>query len=404
MQKFKNVNLEFFLEQVMKNNTKHHQEDFELDKKILKKAMESRSFDDKRWLWLSRENGTHCLKESEVFIKNTPSHNTWVYWAESDRDEKFIAFAINIIGKIDGKPLANIYELDYHSHVEAIKKAAVEAGLKVFRFTNGSIRLPDNGRNDYISHDTKYGEYLGTEHIANDITKHGNRISKMYRFYESLPEGDAEKYLSSLNAEPFHYVIWSNLNLDYEEGIKFARENYPDEPEDRLLQRYIEENDEILADERLNLDIQYNQPIIIIGDLGFWNGRARGYKDVPSGNIKDCLYSDTDKTEWFIDEHGDLRAEAAHHDGTNYYLYRVFKDNVTEEQIEDFKDKIYTGTLTDADIRKYTHRLGDEIAGVYGIDLPAQKKSVKKQLENTKTAIKKDTPTTPNKKKEMELE
>ena len=387
MQQFKNVDVEYFLEKVMKSNTKSHQEDFEVDKKILENAMKSRSLDDKRWLWLSRENGTYCLKESEVFIKNTPSHNTWVYWAESDRDEKFIAFAINIIGKIDGKPLANIYELDYHSHVEAVKKAAVEAGLKVFRFTNGSIRLPDNGRNDYISHDTKYGEYLGTEHIAADITKHGNRISKMQRILESLPKGDAEEYLSSLKKEPFHYVIWSNLNLDYEDGIEFARENYPDEPEDRLLQRYIEENDEILADERLNLDIQYNQPIIIIGDLGFWNGRAHGYKDVPSGNIKDCLYSDTDKTEWFIDEHGDLRAEAAHHDGTNYYLYRVFKDSVTEEQIEDFKEKIYTGTLTDADIRKYTYRLGDEIAGVYGIKLPVQKYSVKKQLESHKAAV-----------------
>ena len=124
MQKFKNVNLEFFLEQVMKNNTKHHQEDFELDKKILNKAMDSKSLDDKRWLWLSRENGTHCLKESEVFIKNTPSHNTWVYWAESNRDEKFIAFGINIIGKIDGKPLANVYELDYLQHAETIKKGS----------------------------------------------------------------------------------------------------------------------------------------------------------------------------------------------------------------------------------------------------------------------------------------
>ena len=140
--------------------------------------------------------------------------------------------------------------------------------------------MPDNGRNDFVSPDTKYGEYLGTEHIAADIIKHGNRISKMYRFYESLPEGDAEKYLSSLNAEPFCFVIWSNLNLDYEEAIKFTRENYPDEPEDRLLQRYIEENDEMLEDERLNLDIQYAQPIIIIGDLGLWSGRAHGYKDI----------------------------------------------------------------------------------------------------------------------------
>ena len=92
------------------------------------------------------------------------------------------------------------------------------------------------------------------------------------------------------------------------------------------------------------------------------------------------MYSDTDKTEWFIDEHGDLRAEAAHHDGTNYYLYRVFKDSVTEEQIEDFKGKIFDGTYTQDDIDKYTRRLGDDIAKVYGIDLPVQKKSVKKQV------------------------
>ncbi|MBQ6936796.1 MAG: hypothetical protein IJN49_09645 [Clostridia bacterium] len=220
-----------------------------------------------------------------------------------------------------------------------------------------------------------------------DITKHGDRISKMHKFYENLPEGDADKYLTSLTKEPFHLVIWGNLNLDFEEGIKFARENYPDEPEDRLLQRYIEENDEMLEAERIHLDIQYNQPIIIIGDLGLWNGRAHGYKDIPSGNIKDCLYSDTDMTEWFLDEKGDLRAEAAHHDGTNYYLYRVFKDNVTEEQIEDFKDKIYHGTLTEKDIDKYTHRLGDDIAGVYGIELPDIKKSIKKQLESHKAAV-----------------
>ena len=153
----------------------------------------------------------------------------------------------------------------------------------------------------------------------------------------------------------------------------------------------------------MNLDIQYNQPIIIIGDLGLWNGRARGYKDVSSGNIKDCLHSDTDMSEWFLDEKGDLRAEAAHHDGTNYYLYRVFKDNVTEEQIEDFKDKIYHGTLTEKDIEKYTHRLGDDIAKVYGIKLPTQKKSIKARLDEHKTNISNAKQSTPNKKKEMEL-
>lgn len=402
MQKYKNVNVEDFLEQVMKSNTKHHQEDFEVDKKMLRTAMVSDNPDDKYLVWISRTNGTHCLRENDIFIKESPAYYTWQQWSEPKRDEKIIAFAIHITGSVDGKPIADVYELDYTAHAEMVKNTSLSSDVKVLHFEHGDIRLPSSAPT-HIHSDLNYGEYIRTEFIPHNWQRFYDRIFKAHSLYEKLPEGNPEKYLSSLNQEPFHYVLWSNFNLDYEEGIKFARENYPDEPEDRLLQRYIEENNEMLEAERIHLDIQYDQPIIIIGDLGLWNGRAHGYKDITSGNIKDCLYSDTDMTEWFIDEHGDLRAEAAHHDGTNYYLYRVFKDNVTEEQIEDFKDKIYHGTLTDEDIRKYTHRLGPEIAGVYGIKLPTQKKSIKKQLESHKSKITKETPT-PNKKKEMELQ
>lgn len=45
-----------------------------------------------------------------------------------------------------------------------------------------------------------------------------------------------------------------------------------------------------------------------------------GYKEIPSGNIRDCLYSDTDYSTWYVDRLGDLRCDAIHHDGTNFYL------------------------------------------------------------------------------------
>ena len=75
-----------------------------------------------------------------------------------------------------------------------------------------------------------------------------------------------------------------------------------------------------------------------------------GYKEIPSGNIKDCLYADTNYAEWYVDKYGDLRADANHHDGTNHYLYRVFKDGVSETQMENLKNKIYYGKATRADI------------------------------------------------------
>ena len=108
------------------------------------------------------------------------------------------------------------------------------------------------------------------------------------------------------------HVLWSDIHLDLDDWRDFLMENYPELPEDKLYEKMHELNAEYLDDERRNLDIQFSQPILVIGDLGFWNGRAQGYKMIKSGNIRDCLYSDTDMTEWYVDKNGDLRADAIH--------------------------------------------------------------------------------------------
>lgn len=176
------------------------------------------------------------------------------------------------------------------------------------------------------------------------------------------------------------HIIWSNMNLeadDWRDSYKEYLEinGLDDDPNDenKLYEYMFEANDDYLSDERRNLDIQFSQPIIVIGDLGRWNGRVTGYKMIDSGNIKDCLYADTDYTEWYVDKYGDLRADAVHHDGTNHYLYRVFKDGVTDTQIENLQDKIYNGKVTRADITRVTKRLGDKIAELYGFSISKQR-------------------------------
>lgn len=169
------------------------------------------------------------------------------------------------------------------------------------------------------------------------------------------------------------HVIWSNFNLDYDDWKDDLEENYPDLSEqDRMMLMY-EINNDYLDDERINLDIQLSRPILVIADLGRWNGRFDGYKEIESGNIRDCLYSDTDYSTWYVDKRGDLRCTAIHHDGTNYYLYRTYKDGVSDEQIENLKWKIYNGQATRADITRITRRLGDEIGKVYGWEFPQRK-------------------------------
>ena len=132
-------------------------------------------------------------------------------------------------------------------------------------------------------------------------------------------------------------------------------------------------NSEYLGDERMNLNVQLLQPILVVADIGRWDGRYDGYAEIKTGNIKDCLYSEMDMCEWYVDKYGDLRADAVHHDGTNHYLYRAFKDGVSDTQKENLQYKIYCGKATRADITRVTKRLGDEIAKVYGFPIPKQR-------------------------------
>ena len=166
------------------------------------------------------------------------------------------------------------------------------------------------------------------------------------------------------------HIIWSNYDLDYEDWRDDLEAEYPELTEDQRIALMYEINGDYLDDERVNLNIQLSQPILVIGDLGLWYGRRSGYKEIESGNIRDCLYADTDYSTWYVDKLGDLRCDAIHHDGTDHYLYRAYKDGVRESQIELLKDKLYRGIATRADVTRITRRLGDDIARVYGFSIP----------------------------------
>ena len=166
------------------------------------------------------------------------------------------------------------------------------------------------------------------------------------------------------------HIIWSNYDLDYEDWRNDMEAEYPELTEDQRIALMYEINGDYLDDERVNLNIQLSQPILVIGDLGLWYGRRSGYKEIESGNIRDCLYADTDYSTWYVDRLGDLRCDAIHHDGTDHYLYRAYKDGVRESQIDLLKDKLYRGIATRADVTRITRRLGDDIARVYGFSIP----------------------------------
>ena len=181
------------------------------------------------------------------------------------------------------------------------------------------------------------------------------------------------------------HVIWSDtafMNdherkdlIDYTASM--IAEEQPDASDDTIWSIAEEVNADFLDDERCNLDIQLGMPILVIGNLGLWDGRRSGYSLIRSGNIADCLYSSMNGAsycEWYLDELGDLRGTEIHHDGTNEYLYRVWKSDTTESQRTALLNKLFFGTATRKDITRCTRRLGDRIAEVYGWSIRGMKK------------------------------
>lgn len=64
------------------------------------------------------------------------------------------------------------------------------------------------------------------------------------------------------------HVIWSNYSLDYEDWRDDLEADYPDLSEDERISLMYEINGDYLDDERMNLDVQLSQPILVVGDLG----------------------------------------------------------------------------------------------------------------------------------------
>lgn len=164
-------------------------------------------------------------------------------------------------------------------------------------------------------------------------------------------------------------IIWSNMNInpdDWKEGYKeIAEENgwEEDTNDENNLWRYIDEElDRYRDDERMNLDVPTNGRILAIADLGLWNGRKQGYK-ILDESANSIFSISEDYNEYYSDGYN-IRANCTHHDGTNYILYRVIRE---DRHIQNLLDAIYNGEeITRQKLNYYTKSLHPYVRRVYG--------------------------------------
>lgn len=166
MKKFENVDVIDALQQIMRHNTAYYRNDFDIDKRILTRAAQSSNPEDKAFLWMSRPAGTHCLRERDVFLKDTREYNTFRFYAEQTSD-KVLAYAVAITGIENGKIMGNVYELDYREQAQKVFWEALPADTHALIYENGTRHQPANYRFD-AQPDKDFGKFERFEALPND--------------------------------------------------------------------------------------------------------------------------------------------------------------------------------------------------------------------------------------------
>lgn len=165
------------------------------------------------------------------------------------------------------------------------------------------------------------------------------------------------------------HTIWSNRNInpddwkaDYIETAEINEWDEDTEDEYNLWNFIYDSLSMYLEDERCNLNVSTEGRILVIADLGLWHGRVPGYK-ILGNKVSDILRFEYDYAE-FYDDGYNIKGVEVHHDGTNYYEYRVIRE---DRNIQNLLNAIYNGEkITRKKLNYYTKSLHPYVAKVYG--------------------------------------
>ena len=232
MRKFENCDVLSVLREIMAHNTKHYQTDFAIDEEILTEAAEEPNALDRRYLWMSRPCGTHCLKEKDVFLYNSPEFNTWTAYA--DTADEIVAYAVQLNYRENGVLKGDLYELDYASHCAMAKNSAVYIA---------QVRRYSRDRNIIMAY-------------SDDWRLKAREYNCDKREFIPLSQNKLDTLLENMRQERLngHYYPWNERKLNLEYGntptysiYQLKRENF-----DRLFTSYhstVEQGYTVKADD-----------------------------------------------------------------------------------------------------------------------------------------------------------
>ena len=197
MNKFENVDVIASLDAIMRQNTAFYQDDFDIDKRILQEAAARPGAEDRKILWFSRPSGTCCVRERDVFLKDTRQHNTWRFYGEQTRDT-VLAYLVELTGKEGGKLKGNLYELDYEQHFRRVIEKSVPADNYTLVYEHGERSIPAGQYFDG-NPDPQLGKFERFEAQPNDPEALRGVLMEEERSREKLRPGDFKTHVTMLH-------------------------------------------------------------------------------------------------------------------------------------------------------------------------------------------------------------
>lgn len=233
MRRFENCDVLAVLHEIMLHNTKHFQEDFVVDEEILREAAEESNSLDRRYLWMSRPCGTHCLKEKDVFLYNSPEYSTWTAYA--DTADKIIAYAVQLNGYTDGVLKGDLYELDYASHCAMAENSAVKIAQVKLHCGDGDVIMAysDDWRLKAREYDYDKREFIPLSQNKLDTLleiMRKERAEGEYNVWDEkklkLEYGDTPTYSIYQLKEGVDEGLFLSYHSAKKQGLKIDKSNY----------------------------------------------------------------------------------------------------------------------------------------------------------------------------------
>ena len=197
--KHTNVDIIAELQKLVDSHVDSYKEDFDIDKRIIRCAAESKEPEDKVLMWFCRPHGTHCLRENQVFIQGTRDHNTYRFYAEQTRDE-CIARVIVPKEVRKGKVYGDVFEVNYREQAANVAQNSVAPDHDRLTFADGYM-LDAPCRSSFDAAMALVGEHGGVK-THRTLPKDADALAKVLTKQKSrrdrLPEAERTEVLAPL--------------------------------------------------------------------------------------------------------------------------------------------------------------------------------------------------------------